>query len=160
MNCEYILSKAHNIADNYGRDPFFAAEQCGVLVSKKDIGTLKGAFFGAMPSPTIVINESLDEKMQTIVCAHELGHFLLHRESNISCENISINMMTNSGILEREANVFAAAYLIDTKKAIEYLKEGFTVSQAASMLETDINLLLFLLNSMGLADMPNSAFLK
>lgn len=160
MNCEYIVNCATDIVKKYGNDPFFAATQCGAIVSFKDIGSLKGAFFGALPKPAIVISNSLDEVMQKTVCAHELGHFILHKNHNLSCENISFSLQSNTGIMEREANIFAAAFIIDHKKATSLLKDGYTLQQTASMLRVDVNLLMFLLNSMGVCDAPDSCFLK
>ncbi len=160
MTCEYITDKAAQTLNEYGQNPFDAAVALGAHISFKDLGSLKGAYFGAMPKPTIVINEELDENTKKIVCAHELGHYLLHTKSNFSCENISFESITNAAILEREANIFAAAYLIDVKKAKKLLKMGYTTYETAATLETDVNLLLFLLSTLGICDTPNSQFLK
>lgn len=160
MTNEYIVDRAASVLKDYGQNPFDAATELGAYISFKDLGSLKGAYFGAMPKPTIVINESLDEHTQKIVCAHELGHFVLHRESNFSCENITTGSLTNIGILEREANIFAAAYLIDVDAAKNLLISGRTVVETASILETDVNLLLFLFSTLGLCSVPDSQFLK
>lgn len=160
MTNDYIIDKAAAVLKNYGQNPFDAAATLGAYVSFKDLGSLKGAYFGTMPKPTIVINELLDEQTQKTVCAHELGHFVLHKESNFSCESITSDCLTNIGILEREANIFAAAYLIDISTAKKLLTAGHTTFETASILETDVNLLLFLFSTLGLCDAPNSEFLK
>ncbi len=160
MTNSYIIDKAASVLKDYGPNPFEAAASLGAHISFKDLGSLKGAYFGAMPKPAIVINELLDEQTQKIVCAHELGHFVLHKESNFSCENITSDCLVNAGILEREANIFAAAYLVDVNSAKELLKSGHTASQTASILETDVNLVLFLFSTLGLCEAPNSQFLK
>ncbi len=160
MTCEYITNKAFEIVKEFGPDPFDAATAVGAHISFKDLGSLKGAYFGTMPKPTIAINSNMDDLTQKIVCAHELGHHILHRDNNISCENINFETATESGILEREANIFAAAYLVDITKAKELLKAGYTTFECASLLETDVNLLLFLLNTNGVCGAPNSEFLK
>lgn len=157
MQTEYILKKADETVSAFdSRDPFFVAKQTGASVNFKDIGSLRGAYFGTMPIPAIVINENSDEQMKKIICAHELGHHLLHKGSIQSCEN----SIYDSGILEREANVFAAAFLIDKGIALQLLKTGLSVSQTASVMETDVNLLLALLNTLKLTDSPDSSFLK
>ena len=160
MNGKYILSAAADMALQFDRDPYTAATENGVIISFKDLGSLKGAFLSSLPKPTIVINDALDTTMKKIVCAHEMGHFVLHKNQTFSCENIDLNSKTISGKCEREANLFASAFLIDPQKATDILKDGYTVSQAASILNTDVNLLLFLLNSLGLGDAPDSSFLK
>ncbi len=160
MTCEYITGKALQILNNYGANPFNVAKDVGAHISFKDLGSLKGAYFGTMPKPTIVINTNIDEQTQKIVCAHELGHHILHHNINVSCEIIDFNTSTKTGILEREANLFAAAYLVDIDRAKELLFSGYTASECASILETDVNLLLFLLSTLGICDAPNSEFLK
>lgn len=158
MNAEYILKKAAKTqALSENRDPFDAAKALGIKVSYKDLGSLKGAYFGMFDIPVIAINETLDENMQKIVCAHELGHHILHSESIQSCK---IMCFDTPGILEREANIFAAAFLIDCEKAADCLLCGYTTAQTAAILKTNINLLEFLLSVYGLYNAPNGNFLK
>ena len=160
MTCDYIKSKALKILNEYGSNPFDAAIAAGAHISFKDLGSLKGAYFGTMPTPTIAINTNIDEQIQKVVCAHELGHYVLHRDINVSCESINFNTATQSGILEREANLFAATYLVDINKATELLQSGYSTFECASVMETDVNLLLFLLNTLEICDAPDSKFLK
>jgi Zn-dependent peptidase ImmA (M78 family) len=118
---------------------------------------------GREPSPLFMCSlpePQIDDTMKKIVCAHELGHFILHKNRAFSCEKIDFSSKSISGKCEREANLFASAFLIDSQKVTDILKNGYTVSQTASLLNTDVNLLLFLLNSMGLTDAPDSSFLK
>lgn len=160
MNCSYITAEAKRLSEMYGADPYEASAALGAVVSFKDLGSLKGAFFGNLPKPAIIINCELSKQMKQIVCAHELGHFLLHENMNFSCENITFASRSACGILEREANIFAAAFLIDSDKATDLLKQGYTSYEVASILNTDINLLLFLLHSIGICEAPDSTFLK
>lgn len=157
MRADYICEKAAQITELYGRDPFDAVLQTGATLSFKDLGSLKGVYFGNMEKPAIVINSELDEYLQKTVCAHELGHHILHSGQMQSCES---NFLEDAAILEREANIFAACFLIDSAQAHELLCDGYSVKQAAAQLKTDENLLLFLLNTQGLAESPESSFLK
>ncbi len=160
MQAEYLINTALKMVNIYGRnDPFYAAKQEGASVNFKDLGSLKGAYFGTMSTPAIVINENLDDTMKKVVCAHELGHHILHRKTTQSCDSTVFNG-SNTGILEREANIFAAFYLIDKNTALELLSNGNTIYQTAAILETDINLLSTMLNALNIADAPNSNFLK
>jgi len=160
MTCEYITTRALEILSEYGPNPFETASSLGAHVYFKDLGSLKGGYFGAMPKPTIVINEVLDENMKKVVCAHELGHFILHKDINVSCENIDFECNAKAGILEREANTFASTYLVDVNKAKELLQSGYSTFECASIMETDVNLLLFALSIIGICDAPDSEFLK
>lgn len=158
MRAEYIIEKAKELISVCGdRDPYDAAKQTGAMLRHKDLGSLKGAYFGNMEIPVIVINSTLDEIMDKIVCAHELGHHILHKGQMLSCENAGFE---DVAILEREANIFASAFLIDTDRAINLLNEGMTISQVAATLETSTDLLMFLLNTLKLTDAPQSTFLQ
>ena len=153
MRAEYIVSVADKLCTAYGtRDPFEAADRLGVAVSFKDVGSLKGAYFGELPKPAIVINDGLDERMQRIVCAHELGHHMLHGSTQ-TCAVMRFDSTVS--VLEREANVFAAEFLIDAETAKEYLRSGYTADQTAAIMETDVNLLRLLI----LQDPPPGDFL-
>lgn len=159
MRAEYIRAKAARvIADTACRDPFEAARQVGANVTFKDLGSLKGAYFPAFETPVIAVNQSLDDNMKRIICAHELGHHLLHGRTAQSCRELRFD--STAGILEREANIFAAAFLIDYDRAITLLKDGYTIDQTASILETSAQLLKFLLSLCGTAQAPCGSFLK
>lgn len=160
MNCDYITSQAKTLADTYAYNPYEAADDLGVVVKYKDLGTLKGLFISLTPKPAIIINENLDETTQKIVCAHELGHFILHNNTNFSCENINFDSRASIGTLEREANIFAAFFLINKEEALTYIKSGLSISETASLINTDVNLLAYVLNVLGYCNAPDSSFLK
>ena len=157
MQADYICKKAYETVKLYGSDPFKAVIQAGAALSFKDLGSLKGAYFGNMKKPAVVISRDIDDNLQKTVCAHELGHHILHKGQMLSCENASFE---EASILEREANIFAACFLIDKVQAMELLSEGYSVKQTAAKLETDENLLLFLLNTLELTEAPESLFLR
>ncbi|MBP3480034.1 MAG: ImmA/IrrE family metallo-endopeptidase [Clostridia bacterium] len=159
MRAEYIRTKAAQlIAETACRDPFEAACLTGAQVAFKDLGSLKGAYFPAFKTPVIAVNQSLDDNTKKIVCAHELGHHILHSRTAQSCRELRFD--SKAGILEREANIFAAAFLIDYDKALSLLKDGYTVDQTAAILETSTQLLEFLLSLGGIVQAPCGSFLK
>jgi Zn-dependent peptidase ImmA (M78 family) len=62
--------------------------------------------------PTIIsINDSFSEFSKKVLCAHELGHALLHKDAINYFATTSKNVMTN---VEAEANLFAIALLTDS----------------------------------------------
>ena len=61
----------------------------------------------------IVINTNLSPSMQRTVCAHELGHAVLHTHANTPF--LRKNTFFSVDKLEIEANTFAALLLIDKK---------------------------------------------
>ena len=63
------------------RDPFEIAEALGIeVVMCPEFKRQKGVFTVILRNCLILINANLSEEMQRIVCAHELGHALLHRK--------------------------------------------------------------------------------
>lgn len=124
------------------RDPFKIAHEIGVEVMFCDnFGPLKGMYKVIKRNRFIFINQDLSERMQRIVCAHELGHDQLHRhlakEGTIK-EFMLYDMATRP---EYEANIVAAEILLDTEELLEYIyRYGYSAEQIASAMNTDINL--------------------
>ena len=117
------------------RDPFrIAAEEEIEVLVRDDFVRQKGAFCVVEGYPFIMLNGSLPEEEQRTVCAHELGHALLHRDvaqKGAICEFDLYNMSTD---VEYEANVFASELLIDPQELRDCLSEGMDVYAAAGEL--------------------------
>ena len=101
--------------------------------------------------------------MKRIVCAHELGHALLHRTVSSPQFDFEIFNITNS--TEYEANLFAANLLLDEDDIESLIIDGYDIVQIARSLGTNVNLLLLKLQQMNgdnhlrLPDMPRRNFL-
>jgi len=128
-------------------DPFELAENLGINVWYRDLKGLKGFYKYHQKNRYIILNENLDEVERKIVCAHELGHAIVHRSKNIVGFNENTLLM-NVGKDEYEANVFACEILISDKEVLDLLSHDLDVSQMARCLYTDVNLLLIKLKSM------------
>jgi Zn-dependent peptidase ImmA (M78 family) len=76
----------------------------------------------------IHINSNLQPHMQRQVCAHELGHALIHKKVNTVFWDTHTFLCTSK--LEMEANMFAAELLIADSELSQC--EGFSSSQMAS----------------------------
>ncbi|MBE6066129.1 MAG: ImmA/IrrE family metallo-endopeptidase [Clostridium lundense] len=59
-------------------------------------------------TPAIVLNENFTLTSQKVLCAHELGHALMHKDKIMNQFNDNHN-----GIYEYEANLFAVALLFN-----------------------------------------------
>lgn len=164
-----IYQKALELIKKYNtRDPFQIAEELGVtLMFREDFKNLKGMYKVILRNRYIFINSNLEPEMQALVCAHELGHDLLHRvflKSSVFQEFVLYDMKSKP---EYEANIFASELLLDDEIVYTLFKEGYDVYQIATILGADINLLLIKvhelhkrkadLKSLGL---PKSNFLK
>ena len=114
MRAADIVALAKGLRDSWNtNDPFEIAKKFGIEVLFRDVA-IKGftAQTIKIPGyPTIIsINDAFNEKSKKILCAHELGHALLHDESVNHFSVTKRNVMT---YVERDANLFAVALLID-----------------------------------------------
>ncbi len=144
MAQQYIHGIAQELVERFGtRDPFAIAEGLGAHVKLVDnFVNLKGMYRVILGERYIFLSSHLDEQTQRIVCAHELGHDQLHRTlatDNIIREFMLYDMKSRP---EYEANLFAAALLLDDRSVSECAADGCDVVQTAMRLETDINLVL------------------
>lgn len=124
------------------RDPFSIAECLGVTVLFCDnFGSLKGMYRVIKRNRFIFINKDLDEQMQRIVCAHELGHDQLHRQladGNAIQEFMLYDMHSRP---EYEANIIASEILLPDEDVLKLIYEyHFGAEEIAQTLHSDINL--------------------
>lgn len=136
-----IVDMAERIVKKYGtRDPFKIAKDCGAELIVKNLGSLKGFYKVVYETPFIFLNSSLSPSEARLVCAHELGHHALHRAAaRVGFEEFSLFSPTSRR--EYEANLFAAALLIDDGEVKELIDCGYTASQTAAVLGVDERLL-------------------
>lgn len=142
---------ASDLVRRFGtRDPFAIADALGIQVRRRtDLTRQKGFFALVMNIGFIFINASLSDEMQRIVCAHELGHALLHRDLLrdrlvfLEWELFDIKDST-----EFEANRFAAELLIDESEMLDCFRNGFDAVQTSQALGININLLMIRLYDM------------
>lgn len=102
------------------RDPFALAEALGVRVRYFPLGDLKGFYMVLKGVPFIALHRDLPESLQRTVCAHELGHHLLHGELAARTVFNEYELYRMENRLEREANLFAA-FLLVPEEAVEAL---------------------------------------
>ena len=72
----------------------------------------------------ILVNSQITNRhRKRFVIAHELGHFLLHRDKLYSCDCISDSTQqnVNSPVQEKEANTFANELLIPRDELIKHI---------------------------------------
>ena len=112
MNAKDIISLARDIKDTWKtNDPFTIAKHLGIVVLFRDncINGFTAQTVKFDGYPTIIsINDSFTDFSKKVLCAHEIGHALLHADSINHFAITSKNISTN---VEREANLFAIALL-------------------------------------------------
>ena len=109
------------------RDPFSIAESLGFIVLYAPLVGVRGFYQRIKRNHFIYIDPRLDERQRKLVCAHELGHWFLHRKIN----RIFMDTYTHfrSARYENEANRFAV-FLLFSDEELEEIAQ-YPVEQIA-----------------------------
>lgn len=147
-----IRKSAADAVRQYGtRDPFTLAREMHIELLVRELGTLKGFYKDVYGTPFIFLSRHLSRGEATLVCAHELGHHLLHRRfAAFGFEEVSV--FSPASRREYEANLFAAELLLDTKEVFDAARAGGTAAQIAAELGADVRLVELKLAAMGLSE--------
>lgn len=113
----------------YGtNNPFEIAAALNIDINKLPLGNTKGFYKYYKRSKIIFLNDELDDYQLRVVCAHELGHAVLHPRLNIILLEHSTLVVKNK--YEIEANKFASELLLPDGIFEQYF--GFTFEQIAA----------------------------
>lgn len=164
-----VFTLPKRLIRKYGtRDPFEIAEALGIeIIMCPDFKRQKGAFSVIARNCFIFINANLSDEMQRIVCAHELGHALLHRKiAEAAGGLLEFELFDINDQCEYDANAFAATLLLDDEELLDMVHEGHDVVYIARSMGTNVNLILLKLNEMrkqgyelNLPEIPSRKFL-
>ena len=106
-------------------DPFEICEALNIRVMRCPMGTqeksCKGFFIINARMKLITINSDLPDYIQRIICAHELGHAILHIKTGI-CAFHDFAVFDKNNMQEYEANVFASEFLLTDEDVLEALE--------------------------------------
>lgn len=143
-----IIDAAEDVLRKFGgRNVFETAENSGANVWFRKLGGLKGFYIRENGARYIVINEELDDVLKRVVCAHEFGHDMLHRElSEGGIRENTLFLDTNK--TEREANLFAACVLISDEELLECVSFCSDIESAASNLGLPCEIVKYKLKAM------------
>ena len=98
--------------------PYEIAESCNIITLKHDLHhDINGYYKYDRRNQYIVINQNLTDQQQKVVCAHELGHAVMHKHVNTPF--MRSNTFLSVSKVEREANRFAAELLIPDESFCE-----------------------------------------
>lgn len=112
------------------RNPFEIIQGMNVIVIFAPLVGIRGFYQYFQRNNIIYIDENLSYHEQCLVCAHELGHMLLHKKANA----IFMDTRTyfNTRRYEAEANKFAMYLLIGDEILVEY--ENYNTEQLTRVL--------------------------
>jgi len=112
-------------------DPYEIAEHRGIIVINESLGSTLGYYSTYKRIPFIHINHDLNSIWQRFVCAHELGHYIMHPKANTPF--LRANTLFSVDRIEREANTFAVELLMPDRILREYNNTACTLEEIASI---------------------------
>ena len=86
------------------------SSELDILIVYENLGSILGYFDAHFRMKTIHINENAPEELKGFICAHELGHAILHAKVNTPF--LSAYTLYSIGKIERQANTFAVELLL------------------------------------------------
>ena len=116
----WLKEKVHELVKKHKTfNPFEIAEQKNIHVIKWDLHEqIQGYYKYDRRNRYIVINKNLSYEYQRFVCAHELGHAILH--TRINTPFLTKYTLMSVDKIEREANQFATYLLLYDKNFEDY----------------------------------------
>jgi len=99
-------------------NPFTIADNLGIIILYHNMKNVLGFFNKYKRIKVIHLNNNVPEKLQTFVCAHELGHAILH--PNVNTPFLKSNTLYSADKIERQANTFGVELILTDKILQEY----------------------------------------
>lgn len=119
------------------RNPFEIIRGMNVILVPVPLEGVRGFYQHFQRNNIIYIDDSLSEREQLQVCAHELGHMLLHKKANALFMDTYTGFNTTK--YEKEADLFAMELLVSDEMILEF--QEFTTDQIARALGYDEELI-------------------
>lgn len=119
------------------RNPFEIIKNMNVILVFYPLEGVNGFYQYFQRNNIIYIDERLSDEEKMFVCAHEIGHMILHKKSNSVFMDSRTNLNTSK--YEIEADRFAMNLLVPNEIFEEHLE--FTVSQFSHLLGYDQKLI-------------------
>lgn len=105
-------------------DPYELCKCLGIKIHFYDMEKkLKGFFFYQSRQKNIVIDSNVNDILERILVAHELGHAVLHVQIAMMKGFQEMEVLDGSSLEEDEANFFAAELLLEDSEVLELLSE-------------------------------------
>lgn len=109
MTSDEIIELAHIVKEMYGNDPIKICNKLKIPINYINLrpDVTKAYTIKVFEKTAININNQCTLKSQKVLCAHELGHVLIHSQKSINEFN------DNDLSCEYEANLFAVSLLFN-----------------------------------------------
>lgn len=114
-----VKEKVNALRKKYSTsDPFALAKAMDIAILYEDLGMILGYFDQHFRMQTIHINTAAPDELKPYICAHELGHAVLHAKVNTPF--LSAYTLFSVAKIERQANTFAVELLLPDETLTEY----------------------------------------
>ncbi|CAH2462803.1 MULTISPECIES: ImmA/IrrE family metallo-endopeptidase [Bacillus cereus group] len=125
---EYVLKITHKHGTT---NPFEIAKRKDIIVLYEDLENTLGFYNTYKRFKFIHINNQIDETIQRFVCAHELGHAVLHPKANTPF--LRNQTFFSVDRLEIEANTFAVELLLTDEMVSAYEDTCLSIQEVAEI---------------------------
>ena len=132
---KHIIDTVDKLVKKYHtRDPYELCKLLGIKIHYYNLEKkLKGFFFYQSRQKNIVIDSNVNEILERILVAHELGHAVLHTKIAMMKGFQEMEVLDGGSQEEDEANFFVAELILEDKKVLEHLSE-YSFFETAKML--------------------------
>lgn len=127
---------------HHTNNPFELTDCKNIQIIYHDLGIIRGIYRIYKRNKQMFINNTLSKEERRMVCAHELGHAILHK--NYNTVFMDRGTMFNNNKLEIEANKFVAELLINDN--IIYKYKQYTIEQIANVENVSVELVKYKFN--------------
>lgn len=129
MRLKHIVE---DLAKRFGTTcPFELASCLNINIIEWDLNEeIRGYYKYHRRNKYIVLNNNLNDELKRVVCAHELGHVILHPRANTPF--MKKHTLLSVEKIEIEANSFAAHLLIPDESLFNYYDQT-TICDIASL---------------------------
>ena len=123
-----IIDTVEKLTKKYDtRDPYELCKCLGIKIHFYDMEKkLKGFFFYQSRQKNIVIDSNVNEVLERILVAHELGHAVLHTKIAMMKGFQEMEVLDSGSPEEDEANFFAAELLLKGDGSVEMIRRAET----------------------------------
>lgn len=145
-----IYKDVEKLIKKYGtRDPIEILKQRKVKLIPFATNTkLLGMYKVIKRNRFVFYNPFIDKNLLRMVLSHELGHDLYHKTHAKDNHLLEYELFNINDFMETEANIFACHLLLDSDEIMDYLLQGYSYDQLASIFNVNVNLMIFKLNEM------------
>ena len=132
MNQKAICQKVNQLVRRHKtRNPVELAQAMNIVIVIEELGSIRGYFNSVGRNKFIHINSNC--RNRSLVCAHELGHAVLHPDA--SAHFMRKHTLFSVNRYEKEATYFASCLLIGDDDLTEY--RHFTYEQLGKLFGID-----------------------